>query len=576
MRSIWTKAQMESILTQLNNEFYPFKKYRFSKTETGMILLGSGGFANIYEMESVNNPKSKYAVKVIGFGDKHVNSEEFKKTVQLQRDLGLFEQAVVQILDFVELRVSIAGECQVEHIVKLSSENTEKPDGNFLDLQFVLMEKLVPVLTTDNTGKPKLFPKALAAFDEKEIMKFAHDIGRSLERAHRKNLLHRDIKLENVFYDTKKKVYKLGDFGIAKITDDGMASTVAFTKGYGAPEVVGAIDERYDNTADIYSYGIMLYVLLNEIRFPDSENYNVNVNLQYSKGYQFPKQAHDDYGLSKIVSKLCQYDPDERYQSMETVLNDIEGIVIGKGLRSKKANRGATYIVAIAFYVFGVILWKLTHMPDLSLDIGIWGYLFLAGGGFIYWQNMKRKEHIIASILVIVLGAVEVFTSGFVWWKLLIVLGIAFSDGSFAGLASGGILIIDIIGKFIGKYPDVYERMHPYNWLAILLLSFAWVLFHQRALLKDRSIRANHHFFKGNRFWIIRIATYTMFAILGFTYRYMGYREYFDWPLMDRVASFLDSHNVFFIGIGGIVLCLIWMLREYFVKKMQELKENER
>ena len=61
------------------------------------------------------------------------------------------------------------------------------------------MEKLVPVLTIDKAGNPRLYPKALADFEENEIMKLAYNIGTALERAHENNFLHRDIKLENVF-----------------------------------------------------------------------------------------------------------------------------------------------------------------------------------------------------------------------------------------------------------------------------------------------------------------------------------------------------------------------------------------
>ena len=110
----------------------------------------------------------------------------------------------------------------------------------------------------------------------------AYDIGLALKEAHLKNIIHRDIKLENIFYSDSDHRYKLGDFGISCITDDGMASTVAFTKGYGAPEVVGTLEDKYDCTADIYSFGMTLYVLINKLRFPSSKNYHPNIE-QYKK-----------------------------------------------------------------------------------------------------------------------------------------------------------------------------------------------------------------------------------------------------------------------------------------------------
>ena len=137
-------------------------------------------------------------------------------------------------------------------------------------------------------------PEELQAFDEEEIINLSYQIGEALKVAHSKKLLHRDIKLENVFYDSKSQKYKLGDFGIARMTDDGMASTTAFTRGYGAPEVVSTLDDRYDNTSDLYSFGMMIYVLMNRLRFPESQNYHVNISVQYAPGYRVPRPETGD------------------------------------------------------------------------------------------------------------------------------------------------------------------------------------------------------------------------------------------------------------------------------------------
>ena len=375
MRTRWTTEEMENILTQLNNRLYPFKKYTFSKDESGIIKLGSGGYANVYEMTKNDLPDEKYAVKVIGFGEKHVDSDEFRESVRIQKQLSFLENDIVKIIDYVELRVYLDMLCNVVNVEKTTIFEEEAPEGDYFTLQFILMEKLVPVLTFDKAGKPGLYPEELARFEEDEIMKLVHNIGGALERAHKDKLLHRDVKLENVFYDPKKMVYKLGDFGIATMTDNGMASTVAFTRGYGAPEVVGAIGDKYDNTADIYSYGMMLYLLLNELRFPDSENYNANIKLQYSKGYQFPKPKHKEYKLCELLDGLCQYDSDMRYQSMENVMNDIEGILVGEDVRQKKEGAKSIFVASVVFLIFGIIMCILSNIPDLRNEIKSYKWL---------------------------------------------------------------------------------------------------------------------------------------------------------------------------------------------------------
>lgn len=569
MRTRWTTEEMESILIQLNNRFLPFKKYCFSQNEKGFVILGTGGYANVYEMERNDNPREKYAVKVLGFGEKHVDSEEFRKSVQFQKDLASFQTDVVKIIDFVELRVSMDKQCQVLDAVKAPEFEDKVPRGEFLNLQFVLMEKLVPILVTDSMGRPKLYPEQLASFEENEIMKLAHNIGTALARAHEKKLLHRDIKLENVFYDPKKKLYKLGDFGIAKMTEDGMASTVAFTKGYGAPEVVGAVDERYDNTADIYSFGIMLYLLLNELKFPDSENYNVNVALQYSKGYQFPYPEHEDYELCNVLGGMCQYDPDERYQSMEKVLNDIEGIMIGDDIRFKKENEKSSYAVGFICYITGMILWKLTHMPELVMDINIWGYIFFALSGYAFWLNLKKKEHNFLSIVILGIGIYLLLSTRFTWWKLLLVLGVTFSSESFVGVVAVGGIIVDLVSRLMQGYPQIYDYTQQYKWGSVVLLSFSCVLFFQYSLLKERDIKTNSMYFKKNAYWIFIVVLYGYFFLNGvvaknaWSYNVLG----FEW--LDIWNQIGMEYNFTMLGLGGLALSLIWVVREFVLKKME-------
>jgi len=569
MRTRWTKEEMESVLIQLNSQLYPFKKYRFSKDENGIVILGSGGYANVYEMECIDKPKEKFAVKVLGFGEKHVDSEEFRKSVQVQKDLAAFQNDVVKIIDYVEFRVFIDASCQICAVEKVSEFDDKIPEGDFLNLQFILMEKLVPVLSMDKSGKPKLYPEALASFEEDEIMKLAHNIGTALARAHEKKLLHRDIKLENVFYDPKKKLYKLGDFGIAKMTEDGMASTVAFTKGYGAPEVVGAVDERYDNTADIYSFGIMLYLLLNELKFPDSENYNVNVALQYSKGYQFPYPEHEDYELCNVLGGMCQYDPDERYQSMEKALNDIEGIMIGDDIRFKKENIKSAYVVGMVCYIVGMIIWKLTHMPEFALDIGFWGYVFLIAGGYEYWLNLKKKEHNFLSFAILCVGIYLLISTGFSWWKLLLVFGVSFSTGSFSGLVFLGVFIVDILARIMTHYPQMYESMQEYKWLPIFFLSFSGILFLQCIVLKERDVKTNSMYFKKNIYWIVVLVLYGLILINGLQFKYMGMQNLFNFAMLDVWYKFASTYDLISLGLSGVGLSAGWMIREKVLKRIE-------
>lgn len=567
MRTRWTKEEMESVLIQLNNQEYLFKKYRFSRDENGIVILGSGGYANVYEMENVYKPEKKFAVKVLGFGERQGDSYEFFESVYMQQVLAANNNDVVNIIDCVELRVFFDASYQISKVFRLTEYDDQVMEGDYIKLQFILMEKLVPVLTMDKAGNPRLYPKALADFEENEIMKLAYNIGTALERAHENNFLHRDIKLENVFYDSKKKVYKLGDFGIAKWTEDGMASTVAYTKGYGAPETVGANDDRYDNTADIYSFGMMLYLLLNELKFPDSENYNVNVALQYTKGYLFPYPEREDYKLCSVLGGMCQYDPDDRFQSMKEALDHIEGIMIGEDIYYKKKNLKTSYVAGMVFFVVGMILWKLTHVPQLVLNIGIFGYAFVIACGYKYYLDLKNRDTFFLSFIVLGLGICFSVSTGFVWWKLIIVLVVSYFTGSISGLFSIGVFVVDILSRIMNHYPQIYFNIQQYRWMAVLLLSLSLVLLFQYTILNERDIQIMRMYFGKNEYWIIILIMYGSIFINGVQYRYMGtvnelFSRWFNvWP------ELVEKYDLFLIGICGMGFCTVWVIREKVLKK---------
>lgn len=376
--NIWTKEEIEEILIALDRQRLPFAKYAFTGLGEGLHLLGEGGFALVYEACSREKQNRKFAIKVVGFGDKHVDSAFFREAVEVQKYLGNIRPDVVRVYDDTELYVRILE--KDGHITAVQQTAKDGAEENVLKLQFIVMEKIEPVLTMNASGQPCLKPQRLAEFHEDEILKLAFDIGNALTRAHEEKVLHRDVKLENIFYSPGEKHYKLGDFGIAKQTDDGMASTMTFTRGYGAPEVVGSLDEKYDDTADIYSFGMLLYVLANGLRFPDSENYHVNLAAQYRNGYRLPRPEHVSDGLWEILDKMTRFDPDERYQSMKEVMGAFDRLLFNPMVQYKKKHNSATGILCIWFFVAGVVTAAVTfpnRWNHLSYEQGLWEYTWI-------------------------------------------------------------------------------------------------------------------------------------------------------------------------------------------------------
>ena len=98
-------------------------------------------------------------------------------------------------------------------------------------------------------------------WSEEEVMRMFVQICLALNHVHEKNILHRDLKSQNIFL-TSKGLVKLGDFGIAKVLDatDGQAQTQIGTPYYLSPEIC---DSRpYGRKSDVWSLGCILFELI--------------------------------------------------------------------------------------------------------------------------------------------------------------------------------------------------------------------------------------------------------------------------------------------------------------------------
>ena len=313
----WNEEKIEELLISLEKKEYLFPEYELYKEEGRISLLGKGGYSRVYEMYNKMNPELRYAMKVIGFEKHTVTSKQFWETVRIQRLLDKESKHVVRIIDAKELVLCFD---ESGNFVGGNSTSDERWSEDGFFVQFVLMEKLEETIVKDKYNTVSLTgPK----MDEQDVVRFAFQIGSVLHVAHVNHILHRDIKLENIFVDEKNDCYKLGDFGISKFVEDGYAETVVYTDGYGAPEIERCFGEVYDATADIYSFGITLYLLLNNLKFPGSEGYYANM-IQYDSQYIFPAPVNASPDMVRIIRKMCMYQPEDRYQSVAEVMMDLQ------------------------------------------------------------------------------------------------------------------------------------------------------------------------------------------------------------------------------------------------------------
>ena len=167
---------------------------------------------------------------------------------------------------------------------------------------------------------------------EKEVVKLAKDICKALCYASKHGVIHRDIKPQNIFVDDDG-VYKLGDFGIAKIVSEfSHHYTMNIgTMAYTAPEICNGKSTTYDIASDIYSLGLVLYVFLNNGYLP-FVNSATSVNDAIAKrfsGAEFPSPLNGSKALKRIVMRACCEDVTRRYKKPEEMLEDLETLSSG-------------------------------------------------------------------------------------------------------------------------------------------------------------------------------------------------------------------------------------------------------
>lgn len=106
-------------------------------------------------------------------------------------------------------------------------------------------------------------------FNEKEAWQIFLQIIKGLNFLHLKGIIHRDIKIENILLsnDLENPVVKIADFSLAEFYKTKSLTTKCGTPGFMAPEIFN--NEFYDERADIFSAGIILYILLIFLNYLD-------------------------------------------------------------------------------------------------------------------------------------------------------------------------------------------------------------------------------------------------------------------------------------------------------------------
>ena len=152
---------------------------------------------------------------------------------------------------------------------------------------------------------------------EQQKIKIALQIALAIKYIHSKNILHCDLKSANIFLDENFNA-KLGDFGFSYIMSNEPKHAAGGTYRYMAPEIL-INNEKYEKTADIFSYGLMLWEILTG-KTPYS-NMTIDKIIERLKKKEeilsIPK--HGNIVLRYIISKCLEYKPEDRI-SMDDIV----------------------------------------------------------------------------------------------------------------------------------------------------------------------------------------------------------------------------------------------------------------
>lgn len=171
-----------------------------------------------------------------------------------------------------------------------------------------------------------------------ESIRIISQIGKGLSKAHRKGIIHRDIKPANVIFD-EDNTAKILDFGLAKLSGQTVLTQTGSRMGtikYMSPEQTSG--EPIDQRSDIWALGILLYEMLTG-QHPFKGNYDQAIiysimNEEPQAISQILKGTPNK--LEKIVAKALTKNPDDRYQSIDDMLYELESLIINTGIRKKE------------------------------------------------------------------------------------------------------------------------------------------------------------------------------------------------------------------------------------------------
>ena len=254
--------------------------------------IGGGGMSEVYKAKC--HKLNRYvAIKVL--------KEEFGKDANFVKKFNIEAQAAAGL-----------SHPNIVNIYDVVNEN---------NMHFIVMELIEGITLKDYIASKGML-------DIKEAVNIALQVAKGLECAHERNIVHRDVKPQNIIISVDGTV-KVADFGIAKATTEETINAFALgSVHYISPEQAKGV--YTDIRSDIYSLGVSLYEMISG-RVPFNEENAVAVALAHVEEVVTPPSIYNSKispELETIVLKCMQKSPDRRYQNLKELIKELQNLLI--------------------------------------------------------------------------------------------------------------------------------------------------------------------------------------------------------------------------------------------------------
>lgn len=327
-------------------EHNPHYKYR---VDLDLAPLGVGGMGVVYQgkqIDLVTNTSRDVAIK---FLKSHLAPAVIERA-RREADIRLRTDNLIEMIDFVE---------------------TEHPSENGPVIHYHVVSELIPGVSLldflqgklcDSKGVEIEYAKQLYKFYQEQPEQFAIFITRKVLNGlfvlHANNYVHRDIDPSNIMITNSRQI-KIIDFGVAKSLHEkneanGLATKIGTFIGkpaYSAPELVSGDIPNHKPASDLYSVGIMLYVMITG-KLPFSGSISEISKKVISE--PTPVKNIQNGTLRKIIAKATAKSPNKRYASSAEFLVALDKVKQAT-FPAKKFAMAICFVIAISVVV-GIIL----------------------------------------------------------------------------------------------------------------------------------------------------------------------------------------------------------------------------